>query len=128
MLIAIFAAILLAFGLGNDGAVESDLDRAIAAVPEVVPDRQRRTEALEVLEQMKALVSEMAKPPRRLTRDLDSMLRRHRATAEVLEQSIEPILAYQQSLEERLVALRMRLRAQVTAEEWARIFSPPDDK
>lgn len=127
MLIAIFAALMLAFGLGNDAAVESDLDRAIAAVPEVVPDRHRQTAALEMLGQMKNLVSEMAKPPRRFVHDLDSMLSRHRATADAIEQALDPILVHQQSVEERLVALRMRLRAEMSAAEWAGLFPPPDD-
>lgn len=127
MLIAIFAAILLAFGISSDVQNERDIDRAIAAVTEVVPDRARRSQALEVLERMDEVVGEMARPPRRLVRDLESVLDRHRSTADTIERTLEPLMTHQATLEERLVALRMLLRTYLTAEEWARVFPAPDD-
>ena len=127
MLIAIFAAILFAFGVSGDIQNQRDIDRAIAAVSEVVPDRARRSQALEVLERMDEVVVEMTRPPRPLVRDLESVLDRHRSSADAIERALEPLMTHQATLEERLVALRMLLKTYLTAEEWARVFPPPDD-
>lgn len=127
MLIAIFAAVLLALGLGSDIQDKGDIERAMETVTEVVPDRDRRRRSLEILEWMEEVVAEMARPPRRFVQDLESVLDRHRATVAAIDRTVEPLTTHQTMLEERLLALRMLLRSHLTAEEWGLVFPPPAD-
>ena len=124
MLIAAITAFLL-IHFGHSSGVVSPFDDAAALISKDVADEARRSQALKIVDEMKAEAKAYEEKRDKSTADLAKLIAQRGTPFAEVQRAVQPLFSEDRASAERLLDLRFKLKSVLTADEWAKVFPAP---
>ena len=122
MLIA--AIVILMMHGSNTATLLWPYDQTSQRIKQAVTDEGRRKQAVDFINQMKAVNKAFAKQREKSVEVLAKLAAYRESPAADFQQASEPLIAEDRAAAESLLDLRFQLKSVLTANEWAKIFPP----
>jgi hypothetical protein len=122
MLIA--AIVILLLHGSNTATLLWPYDETSHRIEQQVTDEVRRKQAVDVINQMKAVNKAFAKKREKSVDALAKLAANRESPAADFQQASEPLIAEDKAVAESLLDLRFQLKSVLTAKEWAKVFPP----
>jgi hypothetical protein len=122
MLIA--AIVILLLHGSNTATLLWPYDETSHRIKQEVTDEVRRKQAVDVIDQMKAVNKAFAKKREKSVDALAKLAAHRELPAADFQQAGEPLIAEDKAVAESLLDLRFQLKSVLTAKEWAKVFPP----
>ena len=125
MLIAATIAFLLIRYGSSSLALMWPYDHVEKLVKQDVADEARRKQALEIVEQMKAANKAYDKEREKSVDALAKLVSVRETPVAEIDRAVQPMIAEDRALAQKLVDMRFELKSALTASEWAKVFPAP---
>jgi hypothetical protein len=121
MLMALLALYL--FGGSGTFALVADLEHAEAAIKAQVAEGPRRTQMLAVVERAEHTTKEALEKRKKTTQELLGLVHTYDAQSGDIQPLLKQLRAETSAYQDQLIRDRFELKAKMTREEWAGVFS-----
>lgn len=122
MLIA--AIVILMMHGSNTATLLWPYDETSQRIKQEVTNEARRKQAVDIINQMKAVNKAFAKQREKSVEVLAKLAAHRESAAADFQQASEPLIAEDRASAESLLELRFHLKSVLTANEWAKVFPP----